>query len=122
MADLTDTRSELGRIYLLLLSKPDGIKVPTIVQFEIYKWLVREQSSEVANRAITFTSECIVEDLTTAVAVLASEFSATHKLHTSDAVIFATSQMHDAPLITCDAQFKGLQGVEYFEKKIWRLP
>lgn len=108
--------SELGRQHLSLLSTPGDIIVPTIVQYEIFKWMAREQTAEEANRAITFTDDCEVVDLSTAIAVLAAELSATYKLHATDAIIYATAQTHDAPLVTCDAHFKGLPDVEYFGK------
>jgi predicted nucleic acid-binding protein len=98
------------------LSTPQDIVVPTIVQYEIFEWLAREQTTEEAKRAITFTGDCHVQELTTAISVLAAELSATHKLHTTDAIIYATAHMHDATLITCDGHFDGLPGVEYFEK------
>jgi predicted nucleic acid-binding protein len=108
--------SELGRQHLHLLSPPQDIIVPTIVQYEIFKWLTRERTSEEANQAITFTDDCHVQELSTAVAVLAAEISGAHKLHTTDAIIYATAQMHEAQLLTCDAHFKGLPGVDYFGK------
>ena len=108
--------SEIGRENLPLLNSLQGIIVPTIVQLEIFKWLARVRTSEEANRAITITNDCHVIGLTTAIAVLAARLGTTHKLHTTDAIIYATAQLHDAPLLTCDAHFKGLPGVEYFEK------
>jgi predicted nucleic acid-binding protein len=108
--------SEIGRKYLPLLSSPEDIIVPTIVQLEIFKWLARVRTSEEANRAITFTNDGHVIGLTTAIAVYAAHLGAKHKLHTTDAIIYATAQLHDALLVTCDAHFKGLEGVEYFEK------
>ncbi|MGB8817150.1 MAG: type II toxin-antitoxin system VapC family toxin [Rhizobiaceae bacterium] len=108
--------SELGRRRLPLLSAPDAIVVPTLVQYEIFKWLSRERAAEDATLAITFTSECLVQDLTIDIAILAAELSAIHKLHASDAIIFATAQFHKAALVTCDAHFKDLPGVEFFEK------
>ena len=108
--------SELGRRHLPLLSAPEAIIVPTIVQYEIFKWLSRERTSEEATLAVTFTGECLVQELTTEVAILAAELSAVHKLHATDAIIFATAQLHDAPMVTSDAHFRDLPGVEYFEK------
>jgi predicted nucleic acid-binding protein len=108
--------SELGRKHLPLLSAPEEIVVPTIIQYEIFKWLSRERTVEEATLAITFTGECHVLELTTELAILAAELSAVHKLHTTDAIIFATAQLIEAPLVTCDAHFEGLPGVEYFEK------
>ena len=108
--------SELGHRHLPLLSTPEEIIVPTIVQYEIFKWLSRERTVEKATPAVTFTGECVVRELTTEVAILAAELSAIHKLHTTDAIILAAAQAHEAPLVTCDAHFEGLPGVEYFEK------
>jgi predicted nucleic acid-binding protein len=108
--------SDLGRKHLPLLSTPAEIIVPTIVQYEIFKWLAREQSAEQANRAITFTDECQVKELSTAIAILAAELSEEHKLHATDAIIYATAQLMDAKLFTCDAHFKGLPDVEYWPK------
>ena len=108
--------SELGRRNLPLLSTPEAIIVPTIVQYEIFKWLSRERTSEDATLAITFTGECDVRDLSTDIAILAAELSASRGLHATDAIIFATAQIHEAPLVTCDAHFKDLPGVVYFEK------
>jgi uncharacterized protein len=108
--------SELGRKHLPLLSAPEEVIVPTIVQLEIFKWMARVRTTEDANRAVTFTNDCQIEVLTTAIAVLAADLGALHKLHTTDAIIYATAQMHDAPLLTCDAHFNGLPGVEYSAK------
>jgi predicted nucleic acid-binding protein len=108
--------SELGRRHLPLLSTPEELVVPTLVQYEIYKWLSRERTAEEATLAITFTSECQVRELTTEIAVLAAELAATHRLHATDAIIFATAQLHEAALVTCDAHFKDLPGVDYFKK------
>ncbi len=108
--------SELGRKHLPLLARPEELVVPTIVQYEIFKWLARERSVEEATLAITFTGECHVQELTTELAILAAELSLLHALHATDAIIFAAAQMHEAPLVTCDAHFKDLPGVEYFEK------
>ena len=108
--------SELGRRHLPLLSAPEELVVPTIVQYEIFKWLSRERTIEEATLAITFAGECQVQELTTEVAMLAAELSALHGMHATDAIIFATAQLHEAPLVTCDAHFRDLPGVEYFEK------
>jgi predicted nucleic acid-binding protein len=108
--------SDLGRKHLPLLSTPEDIIVPTIIQYEIFKWLSRERTVEEATLAITFTGECHVRELTTELAMLAAELSAIHKLHATDAIILATARWHEVPLVTCDAHFEGLPGVEYFEK------
>lgn len=108
--------TELGAKHESLLAHPEHIIVPTMVQYEIYKWMARERSADDANRAITFTNECHVEDMTTGGAILAAELSSTHKLRMSDTMIYASAQKHDVKLVTCDAHFRELPGVEYSEK------
>lgn len=92
------------------------IIVPTIVQLELAKWALREEGNKKAEDLIAHTSQLLVVPLDTGIAFSAATTSRDHKLHTTDAIIYATAQMHDTPLLTCDAHFKDLPGVEYFEK------
>ena len=90
--------------------------VPTLVQFELAKWTMREQGEAERDSALAYSRTCIVVPLTTSIAVRAAEFSAAHKLATADAVIYATAQEHGAELLTCDAHFRDLPGVILVEK------
>lgn len=90
--------------------------VPTIVQLEVSKWLVREVSERSAELFVGYTQLCAVIPLTTAIAVRAAEICRLHKLATADAVIYATALENDADLLTCDAHFQGLDGVIYIPK------
>jgi toxin FitB len=47
--------------------------VPTIVQLELSKWLVREVGEEQADQVIAYTQKCRVVPLDTAIALLAAE-------------------------------------------------
>ncbi len=97
---------------------PDGddIIIPTIVQLELAKWLNREQGEDVANRMIAFSTTCQVVPLTTALALSAAALHQAHKLATADAIIYATAMASGAHLLTCDAHFEGLAGVEVMRK------
>jgi predicted nucleic acid-binding protein len=90
--------------------------VPTIVQLELVKWLVRERGEDMADRILAFTQTCQVTALDTKTAVMAAEFCRQHKLPTADAVIYATARDHGVDLVTCDAHFEGLPGVIYISK------
>jgi predicted nucleic acid-binding protein len=90
--------------------------VPTIVQLELSKWLVREIGEEEADQVIAFTQKCAVVPLDTAIALLAADLHRQHKLATADAVVYATAQQQRAELLTCDAHFDGLPGVVFFAK------
>ncbi len=90
--------------------------VPTIVNYELAKWCNRVLSYEDAKSVRSLLTDCSTIDMDLAIAMHAAALSRDHKLHTTDAIIYATAQLHDAPLITCDSHFAGLPGVEYFEK------
>ncbi|MGK6309659.1 type II toxin-antitoxin system VapC family toxin [Variovorax sp. DT-64] len=95
--------------------KPQCI-VPTIVQLELSKWLVREVGEEQADQVIAYTQKCAVVPLDTNIALLAADLHREHKLATADAIVYATAQNQLAELLTCDAHFKGLPGVVFFPK------
>jgi predicted nucleic acid-binding protein len=88
--------------------------VPTIVQLELSKWLVRELGEERADQVIAYTQKCVVVPLDTTIALLAAELHREYKLATADAVVYATAQHQGAKLLTCDAHFEGLPEVIYF--------
>ena len=96
--------------------KPDCI-VPTIVQLELSKWLVRELGEEQADQVIAYTQKCVVVPLDTAIALLAADLHREHKLATADAIVYATARHQGAELLTCDAHFEGLPQVIYLPKK-----
>ena len=90
--------------------------VPTMVQLELAKWLTREVGEDKADQVIAFTQVCQVVPLDTEIALAAADACRTHKLATTDAIIFATAQARGATLLTCDAHFDGLPGVEFLPK------
>lgn len=87
--------------------------VPTIVQFELSKWLHREVGEDKADQVIAFTEMCVVAPLDTGIALAAAEIARFHKLATADAVVYATAITHGADLVTCDAHFEGLPNVTF---------
>ncbi|QGM99000.1 type II toxin-antitoxin system VapC family toxin [Methylocystis parvus] len=91
--------------------------VPTIVQLELAKWLVREVGEDKADQVIAFTQLCLVAPLDTKLSLAAAEFCAKHKLATADAIVYATALDYDASLLTCDAHFKDLPSVRYVPKR-----
>jgi predicted nucleic acid-binding protein len=110
------TGSALGlKLGKQLPAKPQCI-VPTIVQLELSKWLVREVGEEQADQVIAYTQKCTVVPLDTPIALLAADLHRTHKLATADAIVYATAQHQQAELLTCDAHFEGLPGVVFFAK------
>ncbi|AHE98980.1 type II toxin-antitoxin system VapC family toxin [Thioalkalivibrio paradoxus] len=95
--------------------KPQWI-VPTIVQLELSKWLVREVGEEKADQVIAYTQKCVVVPLDTFIALLAADLHREYKLATADAIVYATARRQGASLLTCDAHFEGLPDVALFAK------
>ena len=110
------TDSPLGR--KLAKEIPDRAEcvVPTIVQLELAKWLLRESGEDQADRVFAYTQKCVVVPLDTRIALLAAELHRQHRLATADAIVYATAQAHGADLLTCDAHFAKLPEVLYFKK------
>ncbi|OZI60950.1 type II toxin-antitoxin system VapC family toxin [Bordetella genomosp. 11] len=92
--------------------------VPTIVQLELSKWLVREVGEEGADQVIAYTQKCAVVPLDSAIALLAADLHREHKLATADAIVYATAQHQHAELLTCDAHFEGLPDVVFLRKAV----
>lgn len=108
--------SPLGQKLAKEMPNKDQTVVPTIVQLELSKWLVREQGEEQADRVIAYTQKCIVVPLDTRIALLAAELHRQFKLATADAIVYATARDRGADLLTCDRQFEKILGVAYFNK------
>lgn len=98
------------------LEDTEALLVPTVVQFELYKWLERNRGEEAAMKAIARTTRSRVVDLDTSTALLAAELSRDHGLSFADAVIYASARKHQAELVTSDNHFAGLPGLTYFQK------
>ena len=90
--------------------------MPTIVQFELARWLAREASEQTADRILAFSSRCVVAPLDTRTALRAAEIASERALAMADAIIYATALEYGADLLTCDAHFAKLDKVVYFAK------
>lgn len=109
--------SACGRKLKDRIGAPENCVVPTLVQFELIKWMRRDRGEAVADGVIAYTQTCIVQPLDTQTAIAAADFSASLRLSTGDAIIYATSRLVGAELLTCDAHFEGLPGVIYVQNK-----
>ncbi len=110
------TGSSLGRSLFKEIPDRGECIVPTIVQLELSKWLMREADEDRADQVIAYTQKCVVVPLDTQLALLAAELHSQYKLATADAIVYATAQVQGAKLLTCDAHFAKLPAVLYFKK------
>ena len=110
------TDGPLAARFALYLGTPAEVVVPTIVQYELHKWICRERDLVTAAEVIGFTEEGEVIPLDTPLALLASKVATTHCLPMADAVVYATALHSAVDLVTCDAHFEALPGVTYFSR------
>jgi predicted nucleic acid-binding protein len=109
--------SEVGRQIVPLLPDAAQWLVPTIIQYELAKWEMRVAADpEHALELVAFSRNCLVVPLTTALAVEAASVGRQHQLAAADSIVYATARRFDADVLTCDAHFRRLPGVIYFEK------
>jgi len=109
--------SALGKRLAGELPGREAWVVPTIVQLELSKWLLREADEDRADSVIAHTQKCVVVPLDTHIALRGAELHQRYKLATADAIVYATAQAQGADLLTCDAHFDGLPGIVYFRKR-----
>ncbi|MDD5631864.1 MAG: type II toxin-antitoxin system VapC family toxin [Methylococcales bacterium] len=90
--------------------------VPTIVQMELSKWLMREAGESESDQVIAYTQNCVVAVLDTNIALQAADLHRQYKLATADAIVYATALAYGADLLTCDAHFEALPDVVFIRK------
>lgn len=90
-----------------------NLVVPSITIFEVFKRIRMQRDSEIALRAVSQMRRGTVVDLDADLAIAAADLSADLKMALADSVILATARAHDATVWTQDADFEGLENVEY---------
>jgi predicted nucleic acid-binding protein len=108
--------SSIGQNVARELPPNDQWVVPTIVQYELARWLMREKSDAAAASTIAFTTELVVKPLDTVLATKAADYAHKHGLAMADSIIYATAMDTGADLLTCDQHFAELPRVVYFAK------
>ena len=91
--------------------------VPSLTIYEVFKRVLQQRGESEALRAVAAMQQGLVVDLDTTIALDAARISTMLKLPMADSVVLATTRMYNATLWTQDADFKGIAGVEYVEKR-----
>jgi len=98
------------------LQQPEDLIVPTIQQYELYRWICREKDELTALTIIAITEQGQVVSLNTSIALLSADIAAKFKLSAMDSIIYTTAQQAGVELITSDKHFENLPNVRYFPK------
>jgi predicted nucleic acid-binding protein len=91
--------------------------VPTISIYEVFKRVLQQRGEGDALQAIAVLAQGEVVDLDTTLALNAAKLSFDLKLPMADSIMLAAAQARNATLWTQDADFKGIPGVRYIERK-----
>jgi len=90
--------------------------VPTIVLYEVCKFVQREVSAEQAVVVAARLKEQQVVPLDETLALEAADLSLQHGLAMADAIVYATARAMGATLVTSDVDFAALPGVQYLAR------
>lgn len=110
------TNGKLATSFEPYLRHTTDLIIPTLIQYELYKWVSREKNPTMALEIIGLTENGHVIPLDTNLALYAADLSKEHGLAMADAIIYATSKKNNALLVTSDKYFKSLPHVKFFEK------
>ena len=88
---------------------------PSIILYEVYKRLKKEEGEEVALEAYAQITRTEIVPLDQDSALRAADISLAHGLAMADAIIYSTAKTYSAELVTSDPHLKGLEGTKFIE-------
>jgi predicted nucleic acid-binding protein len=100
-------------VFAGLVVDPENLVVPSITLFEVFKRIRTQRDSGMALRAVAQMKRGKVVNLDGDLAIMAADLSVELRLPPADSIILATARSAGATLWTQDADFDGLEGVEY---------
>ncbi len=95
----------------------DELVVPSVSMYEVFKRVLQQRDEGDALQAVAVMQQGTVVNLDTTIALSAARLSVELKLPMADSIMLATARAHDATLWTQDADFEGMDGVQYVEKR-----
>ena len=91
--------------------------VPSVSIYEVFKRVLQQRDESDALQAVAVMQQGLVVDLDAAIALSAAKMSVELGLPMADSLVLATARAHDAVLWTQDADFEGIDNVQYTEKR-----
>lgn len=98
--------------YAHYLKKPEEVLTPVIVFYDVYKKIKRDHREGMAKLCLAQMEKSQVVAITEGIALLAADLSLEFSLPMADALVLATARMHQAQMVTSDADFRGISGAE----------
>ena len=91
--------------------------VPSISVYEVFKRVLQQRGESEALLAAAVMQRGVVVDLDVTLALSAARLSLDLRLPMADSVILATARARNATLWTQDADLRGVDGVEYVDRR-----
>jgi predicted nucleic acid-binding protein len=95
----------------------ENLLVPTISLYEVFKRILQQKDETEALNKTAFMLLGRVIDLSSPIALHAAKISADTQIPMADSIMLASAREHNAVLWTQDADFDGLEDVNFIEKK-----
>jgi predicted nucleic acid-binding protein len=108
--------SSVGEAVSAAIENLEGLVVPSITIYEVFKKLLTETDEDRALLAVAHMKQGQVVDLDGDLSIYAAKLGKDFGLALADSIIYATTLKHSCPLWTQDAHFSALSGVSYFKK------
>lgn len=96
-----------------VIFETEQLIVPSVTLSEVFKRIRGQRDLDSALYAVAQMQRGTVIDLDANLAIAAAELSTESGLPMADSIILATARAHEATLWTQDADFEGLEEVEY---------
>jgi len=98
------------------IENSEQLIIPSITITEVFKRVFQQSGEETALQIIAQMQQSKVISLNEHLALDAAHYGLKYKLPLADSIIYATTLKYNAILWTQDADFKGLESVQYFPK------
>ena len=101
--------------FAAVIEDTEELIVSSLNIYEVFKKVIAERDENAALEAVAVMQQAKVMDVTSSIALQAAKFSYIFKIPLADSIIYITAIENNAIVWTQDADFKGMEGVEYFE-------
>lgn len=95
------------------VERPDALVVPSLTIFEVFKRVLQQRTEAEALHAVAVMQQGRVVDLDARLAMTAARVRLETRLPMADSIVLTTARQYGATLWTQDADFDGVEGVQY---------
>ena len=94
----------------------ENLIVPAIVLYEVFRRLLILRDEQTALQLLGALSQGHTAAVTTTIALQAAKLSVELKLAMADSIILSTARSYNATLWSQDADFEGIEGVQFIAR------